>query len=79
MLSLNNRGLKNISTVRNLKAFLRSCNPQISFLTETLIGGSNSQKLYNSLCFYKFNYVPTVGRSGVNAWFFGIMILIWMS
>ncbi|XP_026410845.1 uncharacterized protein LOC113306072 [Papaver somniferum] len=62
--SWNCRGLSNISTVRNLKAFLRSCNPQLAFLTETLIGELNSHNFYNSFGFDNFKCIPAIGRSG---------------
>lgn len=66
ILSWNCRGLRNISTVRNLKAFLRACNPQIIFLTETLIGEYVSENFFNSLGFYNFIAIPAVVRGGGN-------------
>lgn len=64
ILSWNCRGLRNISTVRNLRAFLRACNPQFAFLTETLIGESDALQFYNTLGFDNFYYIPAIGRSG---------------
>lgn len=60
--SWNCRGLGNISTVRNLKAFFRACNPQIAFLSETLL--VNSTKLFSSLDFDNCYFVPATGKSG---------------
>ncbi|XP_026451638.1 uncharacterized protein LOC113351954 [Papaver somniferum] len=62
--SWNCQGLGNISTVRNLKAFLRACNPQIAFLSETLLNEVKSVKLFSSLNFDNYYCVPAIGRSG---------------
>ncbi|XP_026411077.1 uncharacterized protein LOC113306345 [Papaver somniferum] len=45
-------------------AFLRACNPNIAFLTETLIGESNAYNVYSSLGFDNYRYISANGRSG---------------
>ena len=68
----NCRGLVRPKAIRNLRANIRKYNPDVIFLSETMVLDDRTISIVNSLGFHLFVYSPAVCKKGG-------LLLLWRS